>query len=85
MKIEVCCASHWVIAPSRSPSVTDEDRERLPLVLDDALLRMDDARRRAVYDLLGEIAPLRQIFLLTCHDSLAEEIATALKVRRIDL
>jgi uncharacterized protein YhaN len=63
----------------------DEDRERLPLVLDDALLRMDDARRRAVYNLLGEIAPLRQIFLLTCHDSLAEEIATALKVRRIDL
>jgi uncharacterized protein YhaN len=63
----------------------DEDRERLPLVLDDALLRMDDARRQAVYSLLGDIAPLRQIFLLTCHDSLAEEIAAGLKVRRIDL
>jgi DNA repair exonuclease SbcCD ATPase subunit len=63
----------------------DEDRERLPLVLDDALLRMDDARRRAVYDLLGDLAPLRQVFLLTCHDSLAEEIAARLKVRRIDL
>ena len=46
---------------------------------------MDDDRRRAVYDLLGEIAPLRQIFLLTCHDSLAEEISAALKVQRIDL
>jgi uncharacterized protein YhaN len=63
----------------------DEDRERLPLVLDDALLRMDDARRHAVYKLLGEIAPVRQVFLLTCHSALAAEIAAALKVRRIDL
>jgi uncharacterized protein YhaN len=63
----------------------DEDRERLPLLLDDALLRMDDTRRHAVYDLLADIAPDRQIFLLTCHGSLAEEISAALKVRRIDL
>lgn len=63
----------------------DEGRERLPLALDDALLRMDDQRRRAVYALLADIAPVRQVFLLTCHGSLADEVATELKVRRIDL
>ena len=63
----------------------DEERERLPLALDDTLLRMDDQRRRAVYALLADIAPVRQVFLLTCHSALADEVAAELKVRRIDL
>jgi uncharacterized protein YhaN len=63
----------------------DEDRERLPLVLDDALLRMDDRRRLATYAVLGEIAPFRQILLLTCHEAVADEVEQALKVQRIDL
>ncbi|TFG96178.1 MAG: hypothetical protein E4H11_03810 [Myxococcales bacterium] len=63
----------------------DEDRERLPLVLDDALLRMDDIRRPEVYRLLADAARRRQVFLLTCHASIAREAEETLKVRRIDL
>ncbi len=63
----------------------DDGRERLPLILDDALLRMDDRRRAAVYALLGEIAPTRQIWILTCNRALADEIESGLKVSRIDL
>jgi uncharacterized protein YhaN len=63
----------------------DEERERFPLVLDDALLRMDGPRRRKVYDLLGEIAPQRQVFVLTCHSTLADELSAGWKVQRIDL
>ncbi len=63
----------------------DEGRERLPLILDDALLRMDDERRRGVYALLGEMAPLRQVWILTCNRALADEIESGLEVSRIDL
>ncbi len=63
----------------------DEDRERLPLVLDDALLRMDDVRRPEVYRLLADAARRRQVFLLTCHTSIAREAEETLKVRRVDL
>jgi len=63
----------------------DEGRERLPLILDDALLRMDDQRRRGVYTLLGEMAPMRQVWILTCNRALADEIENGLEVSRIDL
>ena len=63
----------------------DEGRERLPLILDDALLRIDDQRRKGVYALLGGIAPTRQVWVLTCHRALADEIESGLRVSRIDL
>ena len=63
----------------------DEGRERLPLILDDALLRMDDARRRASLELLGELAVNRQIFVLTCHESLAREVEEVLRIHRIEI
>jgi uncharacterized protein YhaN len=63
----------------------DEGRERLPLVLDDALLRMDGERRAAVYELLAEISRRRQVFLLTCQEWIATEAEHALKLRRITL
>jgi uncharacterized protein YhaN len=63
----------------------DDGRERLPLILDDALLRMDDQRRLAVYALLGNIALTRQVWILTCHGALADEVENNLKVARIDL
>jgi len=63
----------------------DEGRERLPLILDDALLRMDDLRRREAYALLGEMAPTRQVWILTCNAALADEIEGSLKIARIDL
>ncbi|MBW2542529.1 MAG: AAA family ATPase [Deltaproteobacteria bacterium] len=63
----------------------DDGRERLPLILDDALLRIDDQRRLAVYALLANIAPTRQVWLLTCHGALADEVESQLEVSRIDL
>jgi uncharacterized protein YhaN len=63
----------------------DRRREKLPLVLDDTLLRMDDARRAQVYSVLGDVARKRQVFLLTCHDALAAEAEQALGIQRIDL
>ena len=63
----------------------DEGRERLPLILDDALLRIDDARRQEVYGLLGEVSRRRQVFLLTCQEWIAAEVEEAMKVRRISL
>ena len=63
----------------------DADRERLPLVLDDALVRMDASRRAGVYALLREAAERRQIFVLTCHNGIADEIEATLAARRIDL
>jgi uncharacterized protein YhaN len=63
----------------------DEDRERLPLILDDTLVRMDDARRPDVYRLLRGISPRRQVLLMTCHSWIADEAGRELKARRIDL
>jgi uncharacterized protein YhaN len=51
----------------------DEARERLPLVLDDALVRCDRGRRAEIYRLLADVSRERQVFLLTCHDHLADE------------
>jgi uncharacterized protein YhaN len=63
----------------------DEGRELLPLVLDDALLRMDDQRRAAAYELLAGISHRRQVFLLTCQEWIAAEAERALGLRRIAL
>jgi len=63
----------------------DQGREKLPLILDDALLRMDDERRPKMYALLADIAPTRQVFLLTCHATIADEAEEALEASRIDL
>jgi uncharacterized protein YhaN len=63
----------------------DDGRERLPLILDDVLLRIDDARRQRVYGLLAEVSRRRQIFLLTCQEWIAAEAEHALKLRRITL
>jgi len=63
----------------------DERRERLPLVLDDALLRMDEPRRAGVYQLLTEISSQRQVFLLTCQEWIAAEAEHRMEVRRISL
>lgn len=63
----------------------DADRERLPLVLDEALVHWDGGRRAEVYRVLEQVADRRQVLLLTCHEHLAEEAVAALGARRIDL
>jgi len=63
----------------------DADRERLPLILDDALLHTDDQRRREFYPLLLDMAATRQVFFLTCHRAIADEAEKALATARIEL
>lgn len=48
-----------------------------PLVLDDALLRFDDARLEAAVALLQELAQQRQVLLFTCHHR-EQQLLTAL-------
>ncbi len=48
---------------------------RVPLVLDDALINFDDARCAAALELLSQIARTRQILLLTCQHREAAYLA----------
>ena len=44
----------------------------MPLVLDDVLVRFDDARMRAAVSILRELAENRQVILFTCQGREAE-------------
>jgi uncharacterized protein YhaN len=63
----------------------DRGRERLPLVLDEALVHWDEARRRELYPVLRDVARRRQIVLFTCHAAFAEEAHALLGARVVDL
>lgn len=63
----------------------DRDRERLPLVLDEALVHWDPVRREALYPLLDLVSERRQVVLFTCQPELAAEAAEGLGARRVDL
>lgn len=52
----------------------DQDREPLPLFLDEVLVNWDAGRRGRGVDLLAEVAGTRQVFLFTCHPGLAREV-----------
>ena len=62
----------------------DHDRERLPVFIDEALVNWDAARRRRGFQLLRELSQTRQVFVMTCHESWAEELIDA-GANRIDL
>lgn len=63
----------------------DAGRARLPLVLDEALIHWDASRRQALYPVLSELAPQRQVILFTCHPELAQEAVQGMHAARIDL
>ncbi|HPF13568.1 MAG: AAA family ATPase [Planctomycetes bacterium] len=63
----------------------DSGRERLPLVLDEALVHWDHRRRLALYGVLRELCQHRQVILFTCHESFAEEVQAAMDARLISL
>jgi uncharacterized protein YhaN len=63
----------------------DAGREKLPLILDDALLHTDDLRRSEFYPLLLDLAATRQVFFLTCQRAIADEAEKALATTRIEL
>jgi uncharacterized protein YhaN len=52
----------------------DQDREPLPLVMDEVLINWDDERFRRGAELLADIAGRRQVFLFTCHSWLAQRL-----------
>ena len=62
----------------------DAEGERLPLFIDEALVHWDAARRAEALHLLAEAAGDRQVFVLTCHASLAEALARE-GATRVDL
>lgn len=53
----------------------DEGHETLPLLLDEALINWDDTRLQRSGDILKQAADRRQIFLFTCHQWLASNLA----------
>ncbi|MBW3534151.1 MAG: AAA family ATPase [Gemmatimonadetes bacterium] len=53
----------------------DRHGERLPLFLDEAFVNWDRRRRGRGLDQLSVVAEHRQVFLFTCHEDLAEELA----------
>ncbi len=56
----------------------DNGHETLPLFLDEGLVNWDDARLENGVRLFGEIAAVRQVFLFTCRQALAELVTTRL-------
>jgi uncharacterized protein YhaN len=54
----------------------DSAGDRLPVFLDEVLVNWDSRRRKAACKLLTELAASRQIFVFTCHEWLADEIAS---------
>jgi uncharacterized protein YhaN len=63
----------------------DADRERLPVFLDEVFVNWDAPRRHAAFEILGNMARERQLFVFTCHPFFAEETAEHLDAERIDL
>ncbi len=63
----------------------DKGREKLPLILDEALVHWDPERRSALYPVLAQVAQRRQVIVFTCHPELAEEAAEGLGAARIEL
>ena len=52
----------------------DPAGERLPLILDEALVNWDRVRRGNFHDVLREIIPNRQVILFTCHDDMTKHL-----------
>ena len=52
----------------------DNDRERLPVFIDETLVNWDARRRERGVQLLRELSLTRQVFVLTCHQAWAEEM-----------
>lgn len=53
----------------------DDGGERLPLFMDEAFVNWDRTRRDRAFALLEEVSRTRQVFVFTCHESMAAELA----------
>ena len=50
----------------------DQERERLPLFIDEAFVNWDPVRRQRGLEVLSELSSSRQIFVFTCHSLVAD-------------
>ena len=50
---------------------------RLPLILDDVLISLDDERAKLCLEILAEFSEHHQIILLTCHESTLQRAKAA--------
>lgn len=63
----------------------DEKAERLPLFLDETFVNWDGVRLENGIRLLMDISAVRQIFLFTCHEYMADRLEGLDGVKRINL
>jgi uncharacterized protein YhaN len=53
----------------------DRRGERLPLFMDEAFVNWDSDRRTRAFGLIEEVSRTRQVFVFTCHDEMAGNLA----------
>ncbi len=53
----------------------DQGGERLPLFVDEVLVNWDQERRARGMDVLVDVSARRQLFVFTCHDDVAADLA----------
>ena len=53
----------------------DREEDRLPLFLDETFVNWDRERRERGLELLREVSRERQVFVFTCHEELADDLA----------
>jgi len=63
----------------------DDNQERLPAFLDEVFVNWDHERRMLGYQILGDLAERRQVFVFTCHPWLADEILSVASAQLIRL
>ena len=62
-----------------------EHAERLPVVVDEALVNFDPERARLAAEAFGQLAATNQVLVFTCHPSTAEMFADAAGAQVVDI
>ena len=62
-----------------------EHGERLPVVVDEALVNFDPGRGRLAAEAFGELSETNQVLVFTCHPSTAEMFAEGAGAQVVDI
>ena len=62
-----------------------EHAERLPVVVDEALVNFDPERARLAAESFAQLAETNQVLVFTCHPSTAEMFADAAGAQVVDI
>ncbi len=64
----------------------DPDGDKLPVILDEALVNWDSERFTRLMKILNKISAERQVFMFTCHDFMVVNADTAgIKYTKVDI